>query len=283
MSIQKPAPIVAAVHDLSGIGRCALTVVIPVISAMGIQVCPLPTAVLSTHTSGYTDMAQKDLTTFMPECIAHWKQIGAKFDAVYSGYLASVQQTDIVLEFIRWQKQENNALAIVDPVMGDEGRLYSAIDPTMAEHMQALCCCADVLTPNLTEASMMLGIPYHERMRTPKEIKQMLLGLIDLGPASVVVTSVPMDGGSVANVCMHRGEQEFHAVSYDRVPCQYPGTGDLFTSVLTGALLGGKTLEEAMEQASAYVNEVIHLTYDLGTEVRCGVQLELALPKLIGK
>ena len=154
------APSVAAVHDMSCVGRCALTVVIPALAAMGVQPVPLPTAVLSTHTGGYKNMAVRDLTDYIPECIDHWKTLDLKLDAIYSGYLASVEQADMVRSLITWQKKENGALVIVDPVMGDEGKLYSAIPQNMPSYMKKLCDEADLITPNLTEASLMLNLPY---------------------------------------------------------------------------------------------------------------------------
>ena len=150
------APSVAAVHDMSSVGRCALTVVIPALAAMGIQPIPLPTAVLSTHTGGYSGMATRDLTEYMDECIDQWKGLSLRLDAVYSGYLASVGQEETVRRLMQWQKKENDALLVVDPVMGDEGRMYSAIPADMPFYMRRLCNEADVITPNLTEAALML-------------------------------------------------------------------------------------------------------------------------------
>lgn len=269
---------VAAVHDMSCVGRCALTVVIPALAAMGIQPIPLPTAVLSTHTGGYRNMAVRDLTDFIPECIDHWRSLSLKLDAVYSGYLAGVRQADMVKRLTRWQKEENGALFIVDPVMGDGGRLYSAIPRDMPEHMLALCNEADLITPNLTEASLMMNIQYPQGVVDRQMLRTMLNGF---GAETTIITSVPLPDGRHANVCRVRSTGEEMLCAYRRVPEHYPGTGDLFTSVVTGYVLKGMTPAEAMRRATAFLEKVIEDTWRAGSEVRAGVQLELALRYLL--
>lgn len=273
------APSVAAVHDLSGVGRCALTVVIPVLAAMGLQPCPLPTAVLSTHTGGYTGMAVKDLTDFMPAYIAHWKSLNLKFDALYTGYLACEAQADLVLDLFAWQKALCRPFIVVDPVMGDEGELYSTMTVAMAREMRRLCAMADVITPNLTEAHLLLGQDYQTAPRTPAQIQDMLSALLELGPKHALITSMPTSSGP-ANVCMSRGDAGYHQCAYPMLPVQYPGTGDLFASVLTGAMVKGEPLQNAMNRASHAVYRAVRDTWALGTEVRAGVQLELSLNNL---
>ncbi len=272
------APAVAAVHDLSCVGRCALTVVIPALAAMGTQPVPLPTAVLSTHTGGYRNMAVRDLTDFLPECIEHWKSLDLKLDAVYSGYLASVEQAELVRGLIEWQKRENSALAVVDPVMGDEGRLYSAIPKEMPGYMRALCDAADLITPNLTEAALMLGLPYPEGTVSRELLDEMLKGF---GAKVTMITSVTLEDGRHANVCRVRETGETYLCAYRRIPAHYPGTGDLFTSVLTGCMARGDAPEEAMRYATAFLERTIEDTWKAQTEVRAGVQLEKALRYLL--
>ena len=272
------APAVAAVHDLSCVGRCALTVVIPALAAMGIQPVPLPTAVLSTHTGGYSGMASRDLTGFMGECIAHWKRLGLRLDAVYSGYLASVEQEEIVRTLMEWQKSEYGTLLVVDPVMGDEGRMYSAIPAGMPAYMLRLCNEADVITPNLTEAALMLDIPYQEGPVSMDQLRRMLTGF---GAEVTMITSVTMPDGRHANVCHVRGTGETYLCAYRRIPVHYPGTGDLFASVLTGCMTRGQMPQEAMRYATAFLERTIEDTWKAQTEVREGVQLELALRYLL--
>ena len=275
---ESAAPAVAAVHDLSCVGRCALTVVIPALAAMGVQPVPLPTAVLSTHTGGYSNMATRDLTGFIPECIDHWKTIDLKLDAVYSGYLASVEQVDMVRSLIAWQKRENDALVIVDPVMGDEGRLYSAIPREMPCYMKALCDEADLITPNLTEAALMLKLPYPDGGMTLEQLLPMLKGF---GAKVTIITSVTLTDGRHVNVCYVRETDEVFLCAYERIPVHYPGTGDLFTSVLTGYMARGEKMSQAMRKATAFLEKTIADTWRAQSEVRAGVQLEKALSYLL--
>ena len=159
-----PTPRVAAIHDLSGFGRCSLTVAIPVLSAMGVQCCPLPTAVLSTHTGGFEGYTFRDLTEEMAAAAAHWKALDLRFDAVYSGFLGSERQIGLVRQFLR-DFRRPGTLAVVDPVMGDFGRVYETYTPAMCRRMADLTAEADVITPNLTEAALLLGVPYESLPR----------------------------------------------------------------------------------------------------------------------
>lgn len=182
-------PRVAAVHDLSGFGRASLTVVIPILSTMGIQVCPLPTAVLSTHTGGFDNYKFIDLTEHLEEYIRHWDTLGIDFDCIYSGFLGSPRQIDIISGFMeRFRRPEQ--LVIIDPVMGDNGKLYSAIDTQMVEQMKRHIGSADIITPNYTEAVYLLDESYKSKAEE-KEIKDWLLRLSDKGPGIVIITSVP--------------------------------------------------------------------------------------------
>ena len=280
MTNGRTAKTVAAVHDLSCLGRCALTVVIPTLAAMGVQPVPLPTAVLSTHTGGFAGMASRDLSGFIPECIEHWKQLGVRLDAVYSGYLASVGQADVVKELIDWQRRENGALAVVDPVMGDEGQMYSAIPHDMPAHMKELCDEADLITPTLTEAALMLDAPYPEGEMDHESIFRFLKGV---DARCTVLTSVRLEGSRYANAYRERGEEGFWLCPYRRVPVHYPGTGDLFASVLTGALTGGEPIHAAVALASDFVRRVMEESYLTDAQPRYGVQLELALKYLIDR
>ena len=271
----QPAKTVAAIHDLSGMGRCALTVVIPVISAMGLQVCPVPTAVLSAHTV-FEGIAVRDLTDFMRPYLRHWCSLGVGFDAVYTGYLASPLQVEIVREFLAAQPE---ALKVIDPVMGDDGVLYRGMVPEMPAEMRRLCADADIITPNMTEYALLTGEEYSLAPRTEMQAKEMLERLLETTRAkSALLTSVPMQDG-LANV--HRDQADnFDLLHFERLPTHYPGTGDLYASVLTGALLNGKDLAGANRLATEYVKETIALTDACGTEIPYGVQLEKTLHRL---
>lgn len=275
--ISKKAKAVAAVHDLSCVGRCALTVVIPALAAMGVQPCPLPTAVLSTHTGGYTGMAERDLTDFMAECVRHWREIDERFDAVYSGYLANTAQVDTVVELIKWQRSSHGALSIVDPVMGDGGRLYSSMPPDMPSRMLALVADADLITPNMTEVSLLTGREYSLVPMSPGEIRDMLVDLTALGAVRSAVTSVPLEGGRWANVCSCEGGEGYWQSAFDPVPAHYPGTGDLFASVMAARLTLGDSAQDAMAYSTVYLHRVIEDSAASGGEIRAGVQLEYAL------
>jgi len=271
----QPAKTVAAIHDLSGMGRCALTVVIPVISAMGLQVCPVPTAVLSAHTV-FEGIAVRDLTDFMRPYLKHWCTLGIDFDAVYTGYLASPLQVEIVREFLSAQPK---ALKVIDPVMGDDGVLYRGMVPEMPAEMRRLCADADIITPNMTEYALLTGEEYSLAPRTEQAAKAMLERLLETTRAkSALLTSVPMQDG-LANVHMDQAGN-FDLLHFERLPTHYPGTGDLYASVLTGALLNGKDLAGANRLATEYVKETIALTDACGTEIPYGVQLEKTLHML---
>ena len=269
----KPVKTAAVIHDLSGVGRCALTVVLPVLSAMGIQACPVPTAVLSTHTGGFDNMASVDLTDLMGDYLAHWRSLGLRFDAVYSGYLANCAQADHVMRLMR----ENGGLNVVDPVMGDEGEIYSALPEAIVEEMRRLCSGADVITPNLTEAALLLGESYTEAPRTDGQIEYMLRGLSKLGAKRVVLTGVPKADGRMANAYMTQGDRMHGEIAFERLGVQYPGTGDLFASVLTGAMVQGAELSKAVERAAEFVYRAIEVTIPVKTEPRMGVQFEKIL------
>ena len=271
----KSAKTVAAIHDLSGVGRCALTVVMPVISVMGAQVCPVPTAVLSAHTA-FSGIAAHDLTGFLPAYLAHWRALGLRFDAVYAGYLAGPEQAAIVEGFLNGQR---DALKVLDPVMGDDGRLYAGMPEDMPAKWRGLCARADVVTPNMTEYALLTGEAYSLAPRTMAQAEKMLDALLEMGAQSAVITSLPLEKG-LANAYMRRGDKAAGICAFERLEAHYPGTGDLFASVLTGALLQGKALETAVAQATALTRRAVARTMRLPTEVNYGVDLEPLLPLL---
>ena len=283
----KPAKTVAALHDLSGVGRCALTVAIPVISAMGLQVIPAPTAVLSAHTA-FPDYVGLDLTDYLEQCLDKWCKMGLKFDCIYTGYMASVRQEEIARRFMDAQPE---AIKVVDPVLGDDGVMYRALPKDMPEAMKKLCRGADVITPNWTEAVLLTG---GDGVRADKdalpgtkmcaqsvslnELNEMLEKLMCLGPKRTLLTGVLLEDRHVNAWTGEGGRTEM--IEYEPVHASFPGTGDLFASVLTGALTKGQTFADAVRLATDYVKVTMQHTVDCGTEPVHGVQLEQTLGKL---
>lgn len=267
---------VAAIQDLSGIGRCSLTVIIPVLSAMGVQVCPVPTAVLSAHT-GYGEFVMHDLTDFMMPALEHYKKLGVKFDCVYSGFLASSEQIDHCLEFFR---AFPDALKLVDPVMGDDGKAYATYTDELCKRMNELVAVADVITPNLTEASILLGEKFPRDGMSEQSANDWLVRLSDMGAKKVVITSVPLEKGTVATVGYDRQTGSFCKLYNQYVPAQYSGTGDMFASVLIGGLLRSEQLGQAMDRASHFTENAVRITYELGRPWTEGLAFEGELSQL---
>ncbi|CAK7010397.1 MAG: Pyridoxine/pyridoxal/pyridoxamine kinase [Parabacteroides sp.] len=270
---------VAAVHDLSGVGRVSLTVVIPILSSMGFQACPLPTAVLSNHTQ-YPDFSFLDLTDEMPKIIKEWERLGVEFDAIYTGYLGSPRQARIVSGFIN-DFRRADSLVVVDPVLGDNGRLYTTFDETMVKEMQHLITEADVITPNLTELFYMLDLPYKEE-NSDEELKHYLRCLSDKGPQIVIATSVPVpaEPHKTSVYAYNRVGNRYWKITCPYLPAHYPGTGDTFTSVITGSLLQGDSLPIALDRATQFILQGIRATFGYEYDNRDGILLEKVLHNL---
>ena len=270
---------VAAIHDLSGMGRVSLTVVIPILSSMGFQVCPLPTAILSNHTQ-YPDFTFLDLTDEMPRIIAEWKRLEVEFDAIYTGYLGSPRQIQIVSDFIR-DFRRKDSLTVIDPVLGDNGKLYSNFNESMVVEMQHLVTHADVITPNLTELFYLLDRPYKES-NTDQELKEYLRCLSDKGPEVVIITSVPVldEPHKTSVYAYNRTGNRYWKITCPYLPAHYPGTGDTFTSVITGALLQGDSLPIALVRATQFILQGIRATFGYEYDNREGILLEKVLHNL---
>lgn len=270
---------IAAIHDLSGIGRTSLMAVIPILSTMGFNVCPLPTAILSNH-SQYPDFSFLDLTEEMPKIIDQWEKLGVNFDAIYTGYMGSPRQIEIVCGFIerfRWDE----TLVVVDPVLGDNGHLYSKMTQEMVEQMRRLARRADVLTPNLTEAFALLARPYKTDCTT-EELKDLIAELSEMGPDTVIITGVPVPGQSGLTSVIARSKSDLRTwkVTCPYLPAHYPGTGDSFTSVITGSLLQGDSLPIALDRAAQFILQGIRSTFGYKMDNRDGILLERVLPNL---
>ena len=263
--------IVAAIHDLSGIGRCSLSVIMPILSAMGIQVCAVPTAILSSHTGGLGDNVTVDLNDYVKNALSHYKTLGIEFNAIYSGYLNSHTQAD---NCIAYMQNYPNALKVVDPVMGDHGKLYKACTADLCREMKELAAQSDVITPNLTEAVLLLDEDYSNLPLTVSFVKSMLVRLSQKGPRVVCITKIQFADGSFNNVGYDRERDAFWRVELENLPVNYPGTGDMFAAIIVGALLHSDSLPIALERATRFLEIAIKTTYGYGTDPRYGVLFE---------
>ena len=271
---------VAAIHDLSGFGRASLTAIIPILSSMGVQVCPLPTAILSNHTGGFDTFSFVDFTDYMQDYIDGWKKLQLDFDCIYSGFLGSERQIQIVSDFIDDFGTEEN-MVVVDPVLGDNGKLYSTMTKDHVAKMSQLVSKADIITPNFTEVSLLLDQPYEEKI-TDEKIKEWLRKLSDMGPEIVVATSVPDQGeGKDSNVvAFDRRSDTFWKIQCSYIPASYPGTGDAYTSVMIGSLLDGDSLPIALDKGVQFITQAIKASYGFDYPKREGVLLERVLEVL---
>lgn len=267
------------IQDISCFGKCSLTVALPVISAMGIETAVIPTAVLSTHTGGFKDYTFRDLTGDIPDIASHWEKLGIDFDAIYTGYLGSPSQVQIVSELFDTFGRESNFI-VVDPVMGDGGRLYAGITNELAEGMRKLCSKADYIIPNMTEASFLLNIPYTESY-DEAYTKDILRRLSDLGCRRTVLTGVRWDEERQGAAAYDAETDEFSFAFGRHIDRQMHGTGDIFASVFTGAVTLGKDLRQALELSVRFTVDCIEATVPHADEVWYGSCFELCLGKLI--
>ena len=263
-------PRIAAIHDLSCFGRCSLTIALPVLSAMGCQCCPLPTALLSAHT-GFPGNTFLDLTVEMGRIADHWAAMDLQFDAIYSGFLGSADQVDTVARFFDTFKKSDTAV-IVDPVMGDHGTAYRTCTPELCRGMRVLAENSDVITPNLTEAALLLDRPYEEIRQADayEVVRRLSLG----GRRSVVLTGYFSEPGQTGALCFDRDSGESKAVQTPREPQDFSGTGDLFASVLAGGVARGVPLFQAAQAAADFVRDCIARTLAEGLTEQDGVDFE---------
>ncbi|GHS91245.1 pyridoxal kinase [Bacteroidia bacterium] len=271
---------VAAIHDISGFGRCSLTVALPIISASGVETVVMPTAVLSTHTGGISGFTYHDLTDDMRPITKHWKSLDLHFDAIYTGFLGSFEQLDIVVEFFDTFKKEDN-LIVVDPVMADNGELYKIFTPEFAAGMRKICEKADIIIPNLTEASLLIGEDYNPGPYTEEYIEGMLKKLAALGPDRIVLTGVFFDDTYLGAASYDNSTDEISYAFSKRIPGYYHGTGDVFGSALVSALMNGFDLHQSTEIAVRFTTESIQRTADAKTDIRFGVNFEQSIPDFL--
>lgn len=276
------APRIAAIQDISGFGRCSLTVVLPVLSAMGSQCCPLLTASLSAHTAfPPNDKATfLDLTGQMERTTAHWAELGVTFDAIYSGFLGSADQIRIIERFYQQFRGEHTRV-LVDPVMGDHGKPYRTYTPELCAQMRQLAEQADCITPNWTEAALLLDEDYADCPTEEDGIRSWLERLSLGGKRSVVLTGVSLTEGQIGAGYFDRITGTTGFAMAHQEPAHFPGTGDLFASVLLGALMRGDELPGSVEQAVDFVQRCVAQSMQIGTPPLEGVQFEPLLKELV--
>lgn len=271
---------IVTIQDISCVGKCSLTVALPIISAMGIEIAAIPTAVLSTHTA-FKNFTYRDLTGDLPKIAKHWKQEKFDFDGIYTGYLGSIEQIDMLKEFFKQFKTPDNFI-FIDPVMADNGKLYAGFDANFVKEMKKLCKMADIIVPNLTEASYMLEKEYKE-IYSEQEIKDILIELSNLGPKYVVLTGVSFKDNKLGVMSYNKETNEFFTYFKEKIPAKYHGTGDIFASTLVGAITNNNTLEEGLKIAVDYVWETINDTYKTNKKDAYGVNFEAKIPYLIDR
>lgn len=271
---------VAAIHDISGIGKCSLTAALPIISAAGIETAAMPTAVLSTHTGDIDGYTYRDLTSDLPAVAAHWQSLGIEFDGIYSGFLGSTEQVEMVCEFIDTFRKDG-CVVLVDPAMADSGRMYSTFDDGFAKEMAKLCGKADIIVPNLTEAVFLLGEDYFAPPYTKDYIENLLNRLTALGPGKIVLTGVSFDHEKIGCAVYNNGNIHYRfSEKYDGI---YYGTGDIFASALLGAYMRGKNISDSADIALDFTCSAIRRTHDAATDTRLGVNFEHGIGDYIKK
>lgn len=271
---------IVTIQDISCVGKCSLTVALPIISAMGVETAIIPTAVLSTHTM-FSNFTCKDLTDQVKPIENHWKQENITFDAIYTGYLGSFEQIDLMKEFFDQFKTDSN-IVFIDPAMADNGKLYPAFDEAFAKHMSTLCGKADIIVPNITEAAFMTGMEYRSEY-DEVYVKELLQKLSQLGAKISILTGVGFEEGKTGVMGYDKEKDEYYYYSHEKLPVSYHGTGDIFSSTCIGAMANGMDWKEAVKVAADYTKECIRLTLEDPSKPWYGVNFEQAIPYLIKK
>lgn len=267
---------IAAINDLSGIGRCSLTVAIPIFSALGMQCCPFPTAILSCQTA-FDEFSFLDFTSEMKKYKNVWDNLNLRFDCIYSGFLGSEKQIDIVSNFINNHKE---SLVIIDPVMGDDGCLYSTYNINMCMKIKKLIIHADVITPNLTEACILADNDYKSLVICEESLENIAKKLADLGPKKIIITGIKKNN-EIWNFVYNKEEEKYFIVKSKYGNKYYGGTGDIFASIVSAMILKGINLKEAVERASSFIYKAIEFTSQYDVDSREGIIFEPFLKELI--
>ena len=270
---------IALINDYTGFGRCSIAVMAPIISAMKIQAVAVPTAILSTHTQ-FPEYFFDDYTSKMRDYIQTYKDIDLKFDAIATGFLGSSEQVDIVSDFIKSFKKDAS-FVLVDPVMGDYGRLYKTYTPEMCEKMKDLVGFADIITPNLTELCTLLDEDYNDGKFSTDEIGQMCRRLSEKGPEHIVVTGIPFTDKQIMNYVYSSGDAE-RLVMVDRIGGDRSGTGDVISSIIAGMYMNGYDFYESVRQAADYASKCIRYCEQESVPDHWGLCFEMFLGELTG-
>lgn len=270
---------VLTIQDISCVGKCSLTVALPIISAFGVETAILPTAVLSTHTQ-FKEFTFRDLTDDIEPIYKHWKRENLSFDCIYTGYLGSKKQIDLVGDIFSAFKSKNN-FTVVDPAMADNGVLYKGFDTEFARNMASLCGKADYILPNLTEASFMLGIPCVLEGYDEKYVKDLLVKLTKLGCKTAILTGIKLDGKNIGAYGYNSETKEYFSYYRKHLPVAFHGTGDIFSSAFAGALSLGKDVKTAIKIAVDFTWEAIDNTLKNPDHVNYGVEFETVFPSLM--
>ena len=267
---------ILTVQDISCVGQCSLTVALPILSACGLETCILPSAVLSTHSVGFTDYTFRDLTDDMPKIQEHWQREGITFDSIYTGYLGNRKQIDQVKQLFS-NMGTVECIRFVDPVMGDGGKLYPGFDDTYVEAMKELCSEADVILPNITEACLLTGMEYREE-HDRAYIQKILHKLSALGPKMVILTGVTFSLDKTCIAAYENGECYYY--DHDKIDAICHGTGDIFSSAFVGAIMNGLSTKRSIKVAADYTLQCIINTQG-DQDHWYGVRFETALKDLI--
>ena len=274
-------PRVAAVHDMCGYGKCSLTAAIPILSAAGCDVCPVPTALFSAHTM-FKDYTFHDTTEILTGYLDAWQKEGVDLDGIYSGFLGSAEQVDIIL---RMYRDYPKALRLVDPVMGDGGSMYPTYTEEMCKAVIRLVDGADLLMPNLTEVSLLTGLPYEGQNLSDEQVETRLARLLEMGARNVIIKGIDRGDGKLRNFvasAQQGGSNDKQELVHDKLPFMIHGTGDAFASSLCGAVFAGKDLSEATEIAGEFVRSAMQHTRNQPNYQERGVSFELDLGLLTG-
>ncbi len=267
---------IAVVNDLSGFGRCSLTVALPIISAMKVQCCPVPTAIFSNHT-GFDSYFFEDYTSRMEDYVAEWKKLDLRFAGICTGFLGSVEQIALVERFLQ-DFTDPETVVLIDPVMGDYGKMYPTYTEEMCQKMRELVRYADILTPNLTEACILTDTPYKEKWRL-SEVTEMAERLADMGPQKIAVTGIPQ-GSFLANLCYETGEpvktRRTHQIGTSR-----SGTGDIFAAILAADAVNGVPFADSVRKASLFIKHCIMSSIEKDIPLTDGVCFEEHLRRLL--
>lgn len=264
---------IAVINDLSGFGRCSLAVAMPIISAMKVQCCPVPTSIFSNHT-GFPSFFFDDFTDRLTPYMEEWKKLQLTFSGICTGFLGSREQIQICLQFFKEFASEDTII-IIDPVMGDYGKTYATYTKEMCDEMKKLVEHATIVTPNLTEACILTDTPYHEQKWTQKEIAELALKLGNMGPQKVVITGIPQ-GDFISNYSYEKGN-EGHFQRTQKVGTQRSGTGDIFASIIAADAVNGVEFEVSVKKASKFIKKCIMKSLEMEIPVTDGVCFEEVL------